>query len=156
MQILRPILVLTLVALVPLKLATAANAAPVESLAHHSDGAMHRLLRHLDLSTEQQAHVKAIHESLMPRAEALHAAVRRNRDALATTPPTDPAYTALLEESKADAAQAIQLRADAWTQVYGVLTPEQRAKLPDLLAAARQRREERRQEWNSHGDMGPT
>jgi Spy/CpxP family protein refolding chaperone len=156
MKILRPILILTLMALAPPVWATAADTAPVESPAHHSHGAMHRLLRHLDLSADQQARVKAIHESLKPRAEALHSAARRDRDALATTPPTDPAYAALLEQSKADAAQAIQMRGDAWTQVYGVLTPEQRAKVPALLAAAHQKREERRQAWGSRDAMGPT
>ena len=129
--------------------------AQAASAGYHVRGG-ERLLRHLDLSKEQRARVQAIHSSLRPRADVLRTTVRRDRIALLTTPPTDPAYSALLEQSKVDAAEAIQLRGDAWAQIYAVLTPEQRAKVPRIVAEARQRRDARRRAWASTGETGPT
>jgi Spy/CpxP family protein refolding chaperone len=132
--------------------AAVAPAAPAESPAYHPRGAMHRLLRQLDLSADQQVRVRGIQHVLKPRTEALYAARRRDLATLATTPPTDPAYAALLEQSKANGAQAIQLRGDVWTQVYVLSTSEQRAKVPALLAAARRRHEARHQARDSRGE----
>ena len=145
--------------LAPLAIAVAADAPAVARPAHpgHRSGApLQALLRHLDLSADQQARVKSIHDTVKPRVDALRETTAHNRDALATTPPTDPSYASLVEQSKANAAAAIQLRSDAWSQIYAVLTHEQRAKVPALVAAARDKRRERRQHWTAHDEVGPT
>jgi Spy/CpxP family protein refolding chaperone len=158
MKILRPILLCTSAALAIPAIAFAGNVPPPAHAVHadHHARGVGRLLHHLDLSTEQRARVQAIHVALKPRVEAVRVAARRDRDALVTMPPTDPAYGALLEQSQADAAQAIQLRGEAWAQIYAVLTPAQQARVPALVAEARQRRDARRRAWASTGEVGPT
>ena len=155
----RPILLGVAIVLAPLAIASAADvpaaARPAER-GHGPGAALQALLSHLDLGSDQRARVKSVLDTVKPRVDALRATASRNRDALATTPPTDPSYASLVEQSKTDAAAAIQLRSDAWFQIYAVLTPEQRAKVPALVAAAREKRRAREQQWAAHGEIGPT
>jgi Spy/CpxP family protein refolding chaperone len=154
MKPIRPILIAATLALsLPARVVAAEPSATAPAW-HRPGAAMHALLRHLDLTADQKGRIEAIHSAAKPRAEALREASRANRDALATTPPTDPAYAGLIDQSKANAATAIQMRSDVWTQVYAVLTPEQRAKVPALMAAARAKHKARAEEW-AHGEFGP-
>jgi hypothetical protein len=69
---------------------------------------------------------------------------RANRDQLLITPPTDPAYAGLVAFAKSNAAELIQQMSDLWSQVYGQLTPDQRAQIPGIVATARTERDSRK------------
>jgi hypothetical protein len=75
--------------------------------------------------------------------QAVHESGRASREQLETMPPTDPGYPRLVASAKANAAEQIQLMSDLWVQVYGKLTPDQRARIPGLVAT-------QRAEWDSH------
>ncbi len=117
-------------------------------VAGHDGGfRLHRVIEQLDLSAEQRTQVRAILEPLRPRLQALHQGGRANREQLATLAPTDPAYAGAVAQAKTHASEMIQLTSDAWTQVYAVLTPAQRAQVPGIVAAEREQRDARRQDW---------
>jgi Spy/CpxP family protein refolding chaperone len=106
-------------------------------------GGMHRILDQLDLTAEQTAAVTAIFAKAKPQMQAVHESGRASREQLETMPPTDPGYPRLVASAKANAAEQIQLMSDLWVQVYGKLTPDQRARIPGLVAT-------QRAEWDSH------
>jgi len=108
------------------------------------DRAFHRVLNQLDLTAEQKAQVRAIFDQGKPQLQAAHQSGRAARDQLEVTPPTDPAYAGMLASAKSNAADQIQLMSDLWTQVYAKLTPEQRARIPGIVAAQRADRDAHR------------
>lgn len=108
------------------------------------DRAFHRVLNQLDLTAEQKAQVRAIFDQGKPQLHAAHQSGRATRDQLEVTPPTDPAYPGMLASAKSNAADQIQLMSDLWTQVYAKLTPEQRARIPGIVAAQRAERDAHR------------
>ena len=122
---------------------------------HAACGGMHALLHQLNLSGGQKTQIRSIHAQGKPQFESLRASSRANRNALATTAPTDPAYAPLLATAKEDAGSAIQLKSNLWAQVYAVLTPAQRAQIPALMAAAQQKRAARRAAWEDEHEIGP-
>jgi Spy/CpxP family protein refolding chaperone len=111
------------------------------------DGDFHRVLDQLGLTAEQKTQVKAIFDQAKPQMQAVHESGRANREQLAVTPPTDAAYAGLLATAKSNAAEQIQLMSDLWTQVYAKLTPEQRARIPTIVAA-------KRAEWDARKASG--
>jgi len=108
------------------------------------DRAFHRVLNQLDLTAEQKAQIRAIFDQGKPQLQAAHQSGRAARDQLEVTPPTDPAYPGMLASAKSNAAEQIQLMSDLWTQVYAKLTPEQRARIPGIVAAQRADRDAHR------------
>jgi Spy/CpxP family protein refolding chaperone len=48
--------------------------------------------------------------------------------------PGDPNYVSAVTAAKAAATNRIQQRSDLQVQIYGLLTPEQQGKLPQVLA----------------------
>jgi Spy/CpxP family protein refolding chaperone len=68
---------------------------------------------------------------------------------LMTTPPGDATYSALVESAKANAVAHIKLITDTQAQIYAVLTPEQQAKIPTIVAAEKAKREAARQKWQA-------
>jgi Spy/CpxP family protein refolding chaperone len=113
------------------------------------DRAVRRVLSQLDLTTEQKVQVRAIFDQAKPQLQATHQSGRAIRDQLEVTPPTDPGYAGMLASAKSNAADQIQLMSDLWTQVYAKLTPDQRARIPGLVAAERADRDARRAHWRS-------
>ena len=109
-------------------------------------GPMH-VLHQLNLSPEQKAQVKSILVTAHDQAKTQMASARANREALASTPPTDPNYPALVAAEKTRAANRIQQMSDLWQQVYALLTPEQKAQIPAIVAAEKQQFEARREAW---------
>jgi periplasmic protein CpxP/Spy len=108
-------------------------------------GGIHRVLGQLNLTTDQKAEIQAIMNQARPQMQAVRESGRANREQLQVTPPTDPGYAALVAFAKTNAAERIQLMSDVWTQVYARLTPDQRARVPDIVAAQRAERGSRRQ-----------
>ena len=107
-------------------------------------GGMHEILDELDLTAEQKEQIKAIFAQAKPQMQAARESGRVNRDQLVTTPPTDPGYAGLIATAKANAAEKIQLMSDLWAQVYTKLTPDQRARIPGIVAAERADRDQHR------------
>ena len=56
-------------------------------------------------------------------------------EALMAASPTDANYPSLLATEKSNAAARVQAMSDIKSQIYAVLTPEQRAQVPSLIAA---------------------
>jgi Spy/CpxP family protein refolding chaperone len=108
------------------------------------EGGLHRVLDQLDLTAEQKTQIRAIFDQARPQLKAAHESGRAKREQLEVMPPTDPAYADLLASAKSNAAEQIQLMSDLWTQVYAKLTPDQRARIPGIVAA---QREARRAKW---------
>jgi hypothetical protein len=81
-------------------------------------GGMRRILDKLDLTAEQESG-------------------RANREQLEVMPPTDPGYAGLVATAKSNAAEKIQLMSDLWGQVYAQLTPDQRTRIPGIVADLR-------------------
>jgi Spy/CpxP family protein refolding chaperone len=42
--------------------------------------------------------------------------------------------------AQANASAAVEARANLWSQIYGVLTPDQKAQIPGIVAAEQARR----------------
>lgn len=130
---------------------TATDAPNHASLRHGGhggpDGNLHRVLDQLDLTAEQKTQIRAIFDQAKPQLQAVRESGRANRDQLDVMPPTDPAYAVLLTFAKSNAADQIQLMSDLWTQVYAKLTPDQRARIPGIVAAERTERDARRSSW---------
>jgi Spy/CpxP family protein refolding chaperone len=102
-------------------------------------------VRQLNLSDDQKQRISSLlgtqRESMRANADAL----RANFDALAN--PGDPNYSAAVSAAKTAAANAIQNRSDLEVQIYGLLTPDQQAQLPKVLADMKTRTEQRRAQW---------
>ncbi len=126
---------------------------PQDGMGHPSDwhpgpgAGLNRILGQLDLTADQRQQLKEIFEKARPKMQALGERARANREQLMLTAPTDRAYAALLATAKSNAAEAIQQMSDLWTQAYAVLTPQQRAKIPEVIASEKARADARRQAW---------
>ena len=117
--------------------------------AHRGGSALMGTLKQLDLTAEQQQSVRSVFQNNADQRKALAQQSRANRQALASTLPDDPKYPALIAERKQLATQRIQQSSDTESQIYALLTAEQKAKVPQLLAERKARREERRQQWQN-------
>jgi Spy/CpxP family protein refolding chaperone len=123
----------------------------------HHHGFMGMVLHKLNLTDAQKAQVKSIMAGEKSQWEALRTESQTNRDALASTPPTDTAaYAALVATAQKNAATRIQLESESWSNVYSsVLTQPQRDAIPGIVAAAKAQREERMEEWKAeHPEAG--
>jgi periplasmic protein CpxP/Spy len=111
--------------------------APGGGHGHHGGAGMEfmHVLKQLDLSPEQKTQIKSIMESSRSQFQALGDSMRQNHEALLSTPPTDASYPALLQKAKENAAARIDQMHAVHQQIYSVLTPEQQAKIPSIVAA---------------------
>jgi Spy/CpxP family protein refolding chaperone len=119
---------------------------------HHGRGmgGMGFVLHKLNLTADQKAQVKAIFAGEKSQFEALHTSGKTNHAALATTPPNDPSYPALIETEQHNAATRISLMHQTWKQVYEtVLTKAQRDSIPGIVAAAQAERTSRMAAWKA-------
>jgi periplasmic protein CpxP/Spy len=117
---------------------------------HGRRGPMHEhpfmhVLHQLNLTDAQKTQIHSIYKAARPQMESLAESTHQNMAELMSTSPQDAGYTALVEKSKADALAHIKLITDTQAQIYAVLTPEQQAKIPDIVAAEKARREAARQ-----------
>jgi Spy/CpxP family protein refolding chaperone len=124
------------------------NAAATQRGQHHGwggpDRGFHRVLEQLDLTAEQKTQIQSLVAQARPAMQATQQSGHANREQLLITPPTDPAYPGLLAFAKSNAAELIQQMSDLWSQVYGQLTPDQRAQIPGIVATARTERDSRK------------
>lgn len=112
-----------------------------------------RLFRHLDLTEAQKDQIKAIRQTSRDNTQAIREGMRETRKQIAELGTKGDLDLALLDQLATQQAeyhkQMIIERQKTKVQMLSVLTPEQKAKLEDLKAGARERmreRFERRQE----------
>ena len=120
---------------------------------HHRFDPVQRMMRHIDVSDEQEAQIRAIVEEGRAEATEQRAALREARQALrdlATGSDYDADRVRELAEQQAQIrADMTVARVDTMHRVYQVLTPEQQAELADL-------RERRRAKWEARQDAPET
>jgi periplasmic protein CpxP/Spy len=122
----------------------------------HHHGFMGLVLHKLNLTDAQKAQVKSIMASQKSQFQALRTSSQTNHDALASTSPTDTAtYAGLVATEQKNAAARIQLQSETWTNIYNnVLTPTQREAIPNIVAAAKAKREQWQAEHAQAGSSG--
>jgi protein CpxP len=127
---------------------------------HFFDGGapLAHVIHRLDLTDAQRQSIRDLYEAARPQHQALRAEQRELMEASRKTLPDDPNYQALVQKRKDLAAQAIQQRSDLEVQIFALLTPEQKAKVPALAAdppkPPRQWRGEKGREGKWRGDKG--
>jgi len=94
------------------------------------------VLGQLDLSTAQRDQIHGIMADEHAQMKSERQGEIADFPALAN--PGDPQHAAAVQAAKQRAADRIQHRSDVEQKIYGVLTPAQQAKLPQLLAAMQQ------------------
>ena len=119
---------------------------------HRGGSALISTLKQLNLTAEQQQSVHSVFQSKADEHKAMSAQRRANREALASTLPDDSKYPGLIKERKRLAAASIQQQSETEIQIYAVLTPEQKAQIPQLLAERKARWEQHRQQRQSASD----
>lgn len=122
------------------------------------DGPM-RMLRGLDLTEAQQAQVKQIAERFQQSTATLREQMKANRGSQASMF-TDGTFNeaAVRAAAQADAATEVELRvarARMMSEIYQVLTPEQKAKIAERRQQMQQRRQERQQRRAERGKAAP-
>ncbi len=114
----------------------AATSAPHER-GPHGWGPEH-MYRKLNLTTEQQASIKAIWTAAKPQMKSLHEQMKANHLKMMQTKPDDPNYanvTAEVAQTNATlASQRTTQDAELKAQMYAVLTPAQKTQLATLEA----------------------
>ena len=92
------------------------------------------ILHQLNLTAEQKTQISSIVSSARPQMQSLGKNMNESMEALMTTPPGDAGYAALVENAQTNALAHIKLLVDTQAQIYAVLTPEQQAKIPGIVA----------------------
>jgi periplasmic protein CpxP/Spy len=145
MKVLRALVVSTLMLSGP----TFAAAHPPEHGGMHAnhfrgEHSLAGLIQKLDLNDAQRENIRGILDASQSQRKALREQHHEAMKASLTTLPDDPNYLALVEKRKQLASEAIQQRSDLNAQIYAVLTPEQKAKVPQLIEEAKAQMKERR------------
>lgn len=113
-------------------------------------GVMLRATHQLNLTTEQQTTIKGILSAA--RAQQGSAAGTASVDVMTLANPGDPNYATALQNAKTAAATRLQKQVELQSQIYNVLTADQKAKLPQVLADMKTKAEQRRAAWQQqHG-----
>jgi Spy/CpxP family protein refolding chaperone len=131
--------------------AAAAATAPAPGMkhwGHHHGGMMVGMMLHatrqLDLTAEQQTTIKGI----MSGARAQHqAGGAAETDMSVLSNPGDPNYASATQAAKSRLEARFQQQLELQGQIYNVLTPAQKAKLPEVLGAMKAQAQQRRSQW---------
>jgi len=105
-------------------------------------GATLRATRQLNLTAAQKSQIKTIMENAHQQAKANMEEHPADMSVLGD--PSNPGYSAAIQQMKTSAANRIQQESDTQSQIVNVLTPEQKAKLPTVLASMQSKREAHR------------
>jgi len=106
-----------------------------------------RATRQLNLTADQKASIKSILVNARAQMKAAHASGQAPVDMAALANPGDPNYATALQSAKTLAANRIQTESELQGQIYNVLTPEQKAQLPAVLASMKAEAAQRRANW---------
>lgn len=113
-------------------------------------GVMLRATRQLNLTADQEASIRSILSNA--RAQRQADAGTAPIDMMTLANPGDPNYATALQSAKAAAAARLQNEVQVQGQIYNVLTADQKARLPQVLADMKTRLEARRAAWQEqHG-----
>jgi len=110
-----------------------------------------RAIHQLNLSADQLATIKNYEEAVRLQAKT-NAASSLDVNALAN--PGDPSYAAAIATAKIVAVNRIQKLSDLELQIYGVLSSDQQARLPQVLADMKANHTQHRA--NEHHAQTPT
>jgi Spy/CpxP family protein refolding chaperone len=127
---------------------------------HHPDGmggmhegmmmggrGMDRMLDQLNATPEQRDKIKAIFEKHRPAMQKLGEEMRVSRDQFQAVEPGDANYSKAVKQASQKAAElasrGVEEHAAMRSEVYQVLTPEQRAQLPKLREEMKAKMKER-------------
>lgn len=106
-----------------------------------------RATRQLNLTEDQKASIKSILANARAQMKAAHASGQAPVDMAVLANPGDPNYATALQSAKTLAANRIQTESELQGQIYNVLTAEQKAQLPAVLASMKAEAAQRRAEW---------
>ena len=112
-------------------------------------GVMLRATRQLNLTADQEASIKNILSNA--RAQRQAQAGTAPIDIMTLANPGDPNYATALQSAKAAAAARLQNEVQQQGEIYNVLTADQKARLPQVLADMKSKFEARRAGWQQHG-----
>jgi Spy/CpxP family protein refolding chaperone len=115
-----------------------------------------RATKQLNLTAEQQASIKSILGTARAQAKAAHASGQAPVDMAVLANPGDPNYATALQSAKTLAANRIQKESELQGQIYNVLTAQQKAQLPAVLASMKERAAQRRAAWEQKHATGTT
>jgi Spy/CpxP family protein refolding chaperone len=102
-------------------------------------------LRQLGLTADQQ---QSIHSLLDQQKQQHRSAAQTSRPNLAVLMnPGDPNYAVALQNAKTLAANHIQEQSDLQVKIYNLLTPDQQAKLAQVIADHQTKVQQHRQDW---------
>jgi Spy/CpxP family protein refolding chaperone len=131
---------------------TASSTAPAHAghWRHHMHGgllvgSLLHATKQLNLTADQQQSIK----SILSNARAQQRANAQNPqvDMTVLANPGDPNYATALQTAKTLAANRIQNESEIEGQIYNVLTPQQKAQLPQVLADMKAKFQQRRAAW---------
>ena len=112
-----------------------------------------RATKQLNLTAEQQASIKSILSNARAQAKAAHAAGAQT-DLSVLGNPGDPNYATALQSAKASASSRIQAQSELQGQIYNVLTADQKAQLPTVIASLKAQAAQHRAEWQQKHATG--
>ena len=139
--------------------ATATTPMPGGKHWHHRGGmivgVMLRATHQLNLTPDQQASIKTILSNARAQHQAASTTDTAAPDWAALANPGDPNYATALQNAKTAAANRLQKEVELQSQIYNVLTAEQKAKLPQVLADMKTKAEQRRAAWQQHSGAAP-
>lgn len=115
-----------------------------------------RATKQLNLTADQQASIKQILSTARAQAKAAHASGQAPVDMTVLANPGDPNYATALQSAKTLAANRIQSESEIQGQIYNVLTAQQKAQLPTILASLKAEAAQRRATWEQKHATGPT
>ena len=108
-------------------------------------GALLHASKQLDLTSDQQQTIKTILSNARAQRQANTQTGPVDFTVLAN--PGDPNYATAVQSAKTLAANRIQQQSDVANQIYNVLTADQKAKLPQVLADMKAKFQQRRAAW---------
>ena len=127
---------------------------------HHHQGGMLvgmmlRATHQLNLTSDQQATIQGILSNARTQRQAEAASSSGAVDFSVLANPGDPNYATALESAKTQAQTRLQKEVELQSQIYNVLTADQKAKLPQVLADMKSKAQARRAQWQQqHGATG--
>jgi Spy/CpxP family protein refolding chaperone len=136
---------------------TTAPAAGHKWHGHHGGfmlGMTLRATKQLNLTADQQASIKTILSTARAQAKAAHAAGGAQVDMTVLGNPADPNYATALQTAKSAASTRIQNESELQSQIFNVLTAQQKAQLPTVLASLKAQAAARRASWEQKHAAG--
>jgi Spy/CpxP family protein refolding chaperone len=127
---------------------------------HHGGGFLLgttlRATKQLGLTADQQASIKTILTTARAQAKAAHASGTSPIDMTVLGNPGDANYATALQSAKTLAATRLQNESEIQGQIYNVLTAQQKAQLPTVLASIKAQAAQRRAAWEQKHATGTT